>query len=120
MKSEDVAFARLAAIGPSPAEKARNDEVQRSISDCMKDVVADQLKGRAYDPWRNSSGGPKAHPAGAAPAKVPGEPSEPWRPMHPVQDWLRLGSTVADANLKSAEAALAKLEEEPKAEEKSD
>ena len=56
-------------------------------------------------------------PVGAPVVKdLPGGPtvSEPYKPMHATHDWLRLGSTVADANLKSAEAALAKLEaEEP-------
>jgi hypothetical protein len=100
-------------------------QIQKSISDTMKSVVADQLGGRAYDPWRGSGGGATATPGGAGKAVTPGvwdgdrspEAGEPWKPMHPTQDWLRLGSTVASANLERAEAALAKLEkgeEEPK------
>ena len=47
MRSEDVAFSRLAAIGPSPAERARNDEIQRGIDATMREVIAD----RKYDPY---------------------------------------------------------------------
>jgi hypothetical protein len=102
------------------AEEERR--TQKAIADTMKSVVADQLAGRAYDPWRGSAGGPKATPAGAVVATVPCEgvagepqPSKPWKPMHPVQDWLRLGTNVPDvrsANIASAEAQLAKLEKE--------
>jgi hypothetical protein len=84
------------------------------IDDCMRSVIADQLKGRAYDPWRGG-GTEKVTPVGAPVVKdLPGGPtvSEPWKPAHPVQDWIRLGSTVADANLKSAEAQLRELGEE--------
>jgi hypothetical protein len=96
-------------------------QIQKSISDTMKSVVADQLAGRAYDPWRDSAGGARATPVGAPVVKDVGVPApeagEPWKPMHRAHDWIRLGSTVAEANLQSAEAALAKLEaeEEPKA-----
>jgi hypothetical protein len=114
MKSEDVAFSRLATIGPSPAERARNDEIQKGIDATMREVIADAK----YNPSALDGPISKVVPAGAAPAKEPGVwkgLSEPWKPMHPSHDWLRLGSTVADANLKSAEAQLAKLEgeEEP-------
>lgn len=88
---------------------------QKSISDTMKDVVADQLGGRNYDPWRGSAGGATVKPVGAPTVKDVGVPgaaqAEPWKPMHPVHDWLRLGSTVAQANLESAESQLAKLDE---------
>lgn len=38
-RSEDVAFSRLAAIGPSPAERARNDEIQRGIDQSMAQTI---------------------------------------------------------------------------------
>jgi hypothetical protein len=88
--------------------------IQSGIDDTMKSVIDDQLKGRAYDPWRGG-GTEKVTPVGAPVVKdLPSGPtaSEPSKPLHPTQDWLRLGSTVAEANLQSAEAALAKLEEE--------
>jgi hypothetical protein len=116
MRSEDVAFARLAAIGPSAAEKARIDEINKSIDITMRQVIRDAK----YNPNALDAPMTKVVPQGAAPAKEPGVPewkglAEPWKSSLPQQDWLRLGSTVADANLKSAEAALAKLgeEEEP-------
>jgi hypothetical protein len=92
--------------------------IQKSVDDTMRAVIDDQLKGRAYDPWRGSEGGATVKPVGAPMVKdLPGGPtvSEPWKPAHPVQNWIRLGSTVADANLKSAEAQLRELgeEEEP-------
>jgi hypothetical protein len=46
MRSEDVAFARLAAIGPSPAERALNDEIQRGIDATMREVI----RGAKYNP----------------------------------------------------------------------
>jgi hypothetical protein len=39
MSTTERAFANLSLIGPSAGEKARNDEVQRSISRAMVDVV---------------------------------------------------------------------------------
>jgi hypothetical protein len=118
MRSEDVAFSRLAAIGPSPAEKARLEEINRGIDLTMRQVIAD----RKYDPYELDKRPDGSHrppevvtPVGAPVVKdLPSGPtaSEPWKPLHPTQDWLRLGSTVAEANLQSAEAALAKLEEE--------
>jgi hypothetical protein len=95
--------------------------IQTGIDECMRSVIAD----RHYDPVHaldkrlDGSHIPMATvtPVGAPVVKdLPSGPtvSEPWRPMHPVQDWLRLGSTVADANLKSAEAQLRQLGGEEK------
>jgi hypothetical protein len=121
MRSEDVAFSRLAAIGLSPAEKARLEEINRGIDATMREVIAD----RKYDPYELDKRPDGSHrppelvtPVGAPVVKdLPGGPtvSEPWKPMHPVHDWLRLGSTVASANVESAEAQLRELgeEEEP-------
>lgn len=92
--------------------------IQSGIDDVMKSVIDDQLKGRAYDPWRGSEGGATVKPVGAPVVKdLPSGPtvSEPWRPMHKTQDWLRLGSTVASANVESAEKALREAGEEPEA-----
>jgi hypothetical protein len=121
MNSEDVAFARLAAIGPSPAEKARLAEINRGIDQTMREVIAD----RKYDPYELDKRPDGSHrppelvtPVGAPVVKdLPSGPtvSEPWRPMHKTQDWLRLGSTVASANVESAEKALREAGEEPEA-----
>jgi hypothetical protein len=95
MRSEDVAFSRLAAIGPSPAEKARLAEINKGIDFTMAQVIRDSH----YDPRHALDKPEKVTPVGAVPAREPGVPqaSEPWRPMHPSHDWLRLGSTVAQA-----------------------
>jgi hypothetical protein len=111
MGTEDAAFSRLATIGPSPAERARNDEIQKGIDATMREVIADAK----YNPHALDGPMVKVTPVGAPVVKdLPGGPtaSEPWRPMHRTQDWLRLGTTVADANVQSAEAQLAELEEE--------
>jgi hypothetical protein len=86
--------------------------IQSGIDSTMRDVIRDR-----YNPTHALDGpSAKVTVVGAVVAKEPGVPqaSEPWRPMHPVQDWLRLGSTVADANLKSAEAQLRQLGGEEK------
>jgi hypothetical protein len=91
--------------------------IQKSVDDTMRAVIDDQLKGRAYDPWRGG-GTEKVTPVGAPVVRdLPSGPtvSEPWRPMHKTQDWLRLGSTVASANVESAEKALREAGEEPEA-----
>ena len=98
----------------APEEERR---IQKGVDDTMRAVIDDQLKGRAYDPWRGG-GTEKVTPVGAPVVKdLPGGPtaSEPWKPAHPVQDWIRLGSTVASANIESAEKALREAgeEEEP-------
>jgi hypothetical protein len=41
MGTEDAALSRLATIGPSPAERARNDEIQAGIDATMRDVIRD-------------------------------------------------------------------------------
>jgi hypothetical protein len=107
-------------VGRWDREVISDEELRRinaGIDQTMKSVIAD----RHYDPihaldatTREAHDARKVTPAGAAPAKVPGEPSEPWKPMHPVQDWIRLGSTVQAANVESAEKALREAgEEEP-------
>jgi hypothetical protein len=97
--------------------KEEERRIQSGIDATMKAIIRD----RHYDPIHALDGGMvNVTPVGAPAVTTPGVPlspgvpqaSEPWIPMHPVQDWLRLGSTVPDANLKSAEAALAKLGEE--------
>jgi hypothetical protein len=113
MKSEDVAFARLAAIGPSPAERAKHDEVQRQIDFTMRQVIA----GAKYNPNALDAPMVKVVPQGAVPVTVPGEPEwkgldKPWRNSNPTQDWLRLGTSVAQANIESAEKALREAGEE--------
>jgi hypothetical protein len=108
----DVALERLAGLGPSAGELAKAREVQRGIERAMVDVV----RQAAYDPHAFDTspqrkvtvvGAPVVKDLGAGPVV-----SEPWRPAHPTHDWLRLGSTVASANIASAEAQLAKLEKE--------
>jgi hypothetical protein len=114
-----------------------NEEEKRTqsgIDATMRSVIADQLAGRAFDPWKGSAGGPKAAPAGAVVASVPCEgvpqpeqqaqvQGEPWRPANPERiDWIRNGAgrslpsldvpDVRSANIASAEAQLAKLEKE--------
>jgi hypothetical protein len=91
-----------------PDEELRR--INQQIDSCMRDAIRDR-----YNPNALDAPMVKVTPQGAAPAKVPGEPSEPWRPMHPVQDWIRLGSTVQAANVESAEKALREAgeEEEP-------
>jgi hypothetical protein len=89
--------------------------IQTQIDQTMRDVVADQLKGRAYDPWRGSEGGARVTPVGAPVVKdLPSGPTatEPYKPLHPARDWIRLGSRPEEANVEAAEAALAKLEAE--------
>jgi hypothetical protein len=85
-KAEEIALSRLAQIGPSEAERMRLTEINRGIDATMRDVVADQLKGRAYDPWRGATStirdpATKITPAGAAPVRTPGERWVEPRPM---------------------------------------
>jgi hypothetical protein len=102
----------------APEEERR---IQSGIDSVMRAVIAD----RHYDPIHaldkrlDGSHIPmvKVTPVGAPVVKEPGVPewkglAEPWKSRHPQQDWLRLGSSVAQANVESAEAALAKLGEE--------
>jgi hypothetical protein len=92
MKSEDVAFARLAAIGPSAAEKARDDEVQRGIDATMREVI----RGAKYNPNALDAPMVKVVPQGAVkvaedprPSLLPGVPTEPVKPR--LRDWIREG-----------------------------
>jgi hypothetical protein len=100
MKSEDIAFARLAAIGPSAAEKARLEEINKGIDFTMRQVIRDAK----YNPNALDAPMTKVVPQGAAkvaeprPSLLPGVPTEPVKPR--LRDWIREG--------------------EPKAEEKSD
>jgi hypothetical protein len=115
MRSEDVAFSRLAAIGPSPAEKARLDEINRGIDASMAETIRDAK----YNPNALDMPIIPVTPVGAVPANVPGEPwkplAEPWRNSNPTHDFIRLGTTVASANIEAAEKALREAgeEEEP-------
>jgi hypothetical protein len=92
MKSEDVAFARLAAIRPSPAEKARNDEVQRGIDATMREIIRDAK----YNPNALDAPIAKVVPQSAVrvaddprPSLLPGIPTEPAKPRK--RDWIREG-----------------------------
>jgi hypothetical protein len=110
MGTEDVAFSRLATIGPSPGERARNDEIQAGIDATMREVIA----GAKYNPNALDAPMVKVTPVGAPVVKdLPGSGptvSEPYKPLHPPRDWIRLGSRPEEANIEAAEAALAKLE----------
>jgi hypothetical protein len=68
--------------------------IDAGISDTMKSVVADQLGGRAYDPWRGSAGGARVTPVGAPVVKdLPEAPQgEPWKPKGERIDWIRDGA----------------------------
>jgi hypothetical protein len=89
MKSEDVAFARLAAIRPSAAEKARLEEINKGIDFTMAQVIRDAK----YNPNALDAPMTKVVPAGAAPAKEPGVPLLPGVPTpRPIPwDHIRLG-----------------------------
>jgi hypothetical protein len=93
------------------------DEELRRINAGIDATMRDVIRDAKYNPNALDMPMVKVVPQGAAPAKEPGVPewkglAEPWKSSHPTQDWLRLGSTVAQANLQSAEAALGE-EEEP-------
>jgi hypothetical protein len=71
MGTEDVAFSRLATIGPSPAERARNDEIQAGIDATMREVIA----GAKYNPNALDAPMVKVTPVGAPVVKdLPGGP----------------------------------------------
>jgi hypothetical protein len=101
MKSEDVAFARLAAIRPSAAEKARLEEINKGIDFTMAQVIRDAK----YNPNALDAPMTKVVPQGAAPAKDPGVPLLPGVAASKPIPWdhIRLDR-----------------QPEPKAEEKSD
>lgn len=72
MRSEDVAFSRLAAIGPSPAEKARLEEINKGIDFTMAQVIRDAK----YNPNALDAPMVKVTPAGAPVVKdLPGGPT---------------------------------------------
>jgi hypothetical protein len=71
MRSEDVAFARLAAIGPSPAEKARLAEINRGIDASMAETIRES----GYNPNQLSRNF-AVTPSGAGKDHVPGT----WEP----------------------------------------
>jgi F420-dependent methylenetetrahydromethanopterin dehydrogenase len=89
MKSEDVAFARMAAIGMSPAEKARLDEINRGIDFTMRQVIRDQK----YNPNALDAPMTKVVPQGAPVVKEPGVPLLPGVPASRPIPWdhIRLG-----------------------------
>jgi hypothetical protein len=99
MKSEDVAFARLAAIGPSPAEKARLDEINKGIDATMREVIRDQK----YNPCALDAPMVKVVPQGAVKlaedprgSLLPGMPTEPVKPR--LRDWIREGEPKPEAS----------------------
>jgi hypothetical protein len=69
MSTEERAFANLANIGPSAAEKAKHAEVQRAIARTMREVVA---RDSHHDP-HNIGPMDKVTPVGAVVAKAVGE-----------------------------------------------
>jgi hypothetical protein len=92
MRSEDVAFARLAAIRPSAAEKARLEEINKGIDFTMAQVIRDAK----YNPNALDAPMTKVVPQGAAiaedprPSLLPGVPTEPVKPRR--RDWIREGN----------------------------
>jgi hypothetical protein len=65
MGTEDIAMSRLgAALGPSLAEQLEQRRIQASIDACMRDVIADHVSGRAFNPGRGSNDGPAEKPKG--------------------------------------------------------
>jgi hypothetical protein len=82
MKSEDVAFSRLAAIGPSAAEKARLAEINRGIDATMRETIRES----GYNP-NQLRPNLAVTPAGAGKDHVPGtwEPPAPgWSEPQPM------------------------------------
>jgi hypothetical protein len=93
MKSEDVAFARLAAIGPSSAEKARLEEINKGIDFTMAQVIQDAK----YNPNALDAPMVKVVPQSAVkvaedprPSLLPGVATEPVKPRK--RDWIREGN----------------------------
>jgi hypothetical protein len=74
MSTTERAFANLANIGPSAAEQARIDEVNRTIARTMAEVVAT----RSYNPNQLTPNF-TVTPSGAGEAKVPGTWEGPGR-----------------------------------------
>jgi hypothetical protein len=117
---------------PEPRSAEEERRVQAGIDDCMRSVVADQLGGRAYDPWRDATStirnpAMKLTPVGAAPVHTPGERWVDPLPMkspearatdehirriadhfapHGPASPLRHGALTAEANIASAEKSL--------------
>jgi hypothetical protein len=92
MRSEDIAFARLAAIRPSAAEKARLEEINKGIDFTMAQVIRDAK----YNPNALDAPMVKVVPQGAAkvvedprPSLLPGVATEPVKPRK--RDWIREG-----------------------------
>jgi hypothetical protein len=71
MSTTEQAFANLANIGPSEAEKARLAEINRGIARTM----AETIRERGYNP-NQLTPNVNVPPAGAGKVKVPGE----WEP----------------------------------------
>jgi hypothetical protein len=106
MSTTERAFANLANIGPSEAEKAQDREVQRAISKAMVDVVRRDAHHDVHymDPLGVSKPGQpasrKVTPQGAAkvaddprPSLLPGIATEPVKPR--LRDWIREGEPKA-------------------------
>jgi hypothetical protein len=65
MGTEDIAMSRLsAALGPSLAEQLEQRRIQASIDACMREVIADHVSGRAFNPGRGSNAGLAEKPKG--------------------------------------------------------
>ena len=91
----DIAFARMAEIGPSPAEQAKAAEIQREISRVMVGVVADaRYNPNAVRPYE------KATPLGATPVAPTPENGGGWyepRAMRPSAQTDELIKNLAGA-----------------------
>jgi hypothetical protein len=69
MGTNDIALGRLAGIGPSRADRARIEEINRGIDATMREVI----RGAKYNPNALDGGVGKVTPVGAVVAKVVGE-----------------------------------------------
>jgi hypothetical protein len=134
MSTTEKAFANLANIGPSEAEKAKDREVQRAIARTMAEVVADR-----HDPIHALGKSEKVTPVGVVLTTTPGwseptplttpearatdehvrrladhfaphAPESPLRPEEPEG----AGVEALKATVARAQAILDRLEEAPK------
>ena len=65
--TEDIAFARLEAalLKPTLGEQLEQRRIQASIDACMRDVIADHVSGRAFNPGRGNNAGLAEKPKGS-------------------------------------------------------
>jgi hypothetical protein len=86
MSTTEKAFANLANIGPSEAEKAKLAEVNRSIARTMAEIVLTRVNDGSYRDPNQLTPNLKVTPAGAGKARVPGEwePPAGWSEPQPL------------------------------------